>query len=92
MSYTSNDILYEAEQQANYLNRAVMAMDHIVDALTTGLLAWKNGSSDAWTIYVVDWTLEHSNDLFVLLRELERISDDLSAAVTKEFENGRNEQ
>ena len=85
----SNDILYEAEQQANYLNRAVMAMDHMMDALTAGLLAWNNGSSDAWTIYVVDWALEHSNDLFVLLRELERISDDLSAAVAKEFENGR---
>ena len=86
----NNEILYEAEQQANYLNRAVMSMTHMVDALTSGLLNWKNGISDARTIYVVDWALEYSSDFFVLLRDLERIHDDLDAAVTKEFENRRN--
>ncbi len=76
------DFLFIAESQAAYLDDSVKTLRIIVDGLTRGLLAWKKEESG----YPIDWAIEYCSGFFVLLRDLERIHDELNAAVDQEFQ------
>lgn len=76
------DFLFVAECQTCYLDDSVKTLQLVVNELTRGLMAWKKEKSD----YPIDWAIEHCSGFFVLLRDLERIHDNLEAAVNQEYQ------
>ena len=76
------DLLLEAECQAGYLADTVTTLRIVADALFAGLTAWKKVAT---TSDIADWALECSGGFYVVIRDLERIHDDLDAAVTQKY-------
>lgn len=79
------DLLDETEGQVAYLDNACKALRLVTEDLDRVIHGWMKDPIN----YPMDWVLGYCSSYYVVLREIERIHDDLAAAVTKEYETRR---
>ena len=82
-----HSILDEAESQVAYLDNACKTLRLAAEDMDKTIRGWMREPVS----YPVDWVLDYCSVFYLVLREMERVRDDLDAAVTKEYVNRRNQ-
>ncbi len=81
------DLKFEVDEMTGYLDNAVTALRIMVEGLDHDMLMAKKDNLRPFP----EWVLDQCCGLFVVVRELDRITEDLKAAVTKEYRSGKGE-
>lgn len=84
----TGDFRFEVDGVAGYLDNAVTALRIMTEGLEHDMLIAKKEKLRPFP----EWVLDQCCGLFVIVRELDRIADDLKEAVTREYEKDRSEE
>lgn len=79
------DLKFEVDGMTGYLDNAVTALRIMVEGLEHDMLLAKAENLRPFP----EWVLDQCCGLFVIVRELDRITDELKAVVTKEYQSGK---
>ncbi|WP_209342712.1 hypothetical protein [Flavonifractor sp. AGMB03687] len=83
----SVDLKFEMDGATVYLDDAVKTLRIMTEALECEMLAAQRNDFRP----IPEWILERCCGFSIIVRELDRITDELKAAVTKEYRSGKGE-
>ena len=81
------DFKFEVDSATGYLDNAVTALRNMAEGLEQNMLIAKKENLRPFP----EWVLDQCCGIFVIIRELDRIAEDLKTAVTWEYGKDRSE-